>query len=1366
MKYITKINLCFSLLLLSQNLIGQDYYKLSDAIQANQEYGLTLDLSRPESDTISDEVLKIRRVTRLILKGGKGKPLPKQLAKLEHVFYLELIDYEVTEKELDYLYHFKSLETLYLTNIQFSSAIDWKHTCFAKIKSLRIDGCTVNLVDKAIFELPALCNLYLKNMPLKKLPHGISKASHLYRLSLSNISLTKLNKELTSLHDLHELDLSENQLKQVPKVVHYLHNLEILNLNKNRISNLDKPLACNKNLQQLILNNNNLFDFPPIFVGFPRLLIVDVSNNKIQKLPEELCSLPTNLINLNISGNQLTQLNNCILHNRFHNFQYENNPFSIEEQNRINQNLELVVSYPVEQVEHVNTSDDVYEMEESPITKSNYPKIIDKVEDINSTGSTKNQKNNTPLKLTPEEKYSFIPVKGKNYFMITPKNVPAWSETGFVDLNKKIILPPIYNIMELRSDTVILKMKGQDSKSGVYDLNKRSWVIPLYYSFIERIPNHPDYFLIRKNNIFGIITSNDTILPVIYNSIWALDEDHSLMLCKRNGKAGVYDLRKKTFTIPLEYTNIEKEPERKLLKVQKDSLYNFLTYSNQLVFNEWFTTIENTKDENCLYVQKNGIWKVINMKGEKIISYDFLDLKKYKWAVTTELKCGKLNKGEITLPFDYEIDPKYNYHTIIPAKRNGKYGFLKTDYNMLNEVAPFDFDEFSELVSLYYAVKKNNKYALFFATGKIDSLTDFSYDSLTFFYSRDDNHLFTAKIGNLFYLLNKTGKKVIETGFLDIQWIDQTLGEHPYLTFKLLNSDKKWQLVTSVGKLYPEEFDEILELKENYATFRNGKKSGAYSLIREKIIFEEKFDVLFAQDKKCYGFKGQKLQVYTINFPDLSDASGKKDVSISNWNNYYTSNKNHIPPTVILDTLSNGYFLFKMQKELFQQNVGIMNKKGEIILPPIFSLEFNQQPAFKELIDKGFIPMKYEFTNLLYDLNKDKWLLNVTGFYNEDPTKFKTSKNGKYGITSDKGKILLRPEYYRITPIQFNKGFAIIQNSSSTALYDLKHQKIAFKVNDVKKNVKAKVIVVREDKLFYILDSTMNIVGNTKYDHLYTLDTSDCFLVGKGDKWGVINSQGATVQPFEYTMCKDYWFKDGSGKYGYFLKDGTVSIPFEYDWIRSTGEKGYGIAFSKNKYYMVNRELKRVSQGFDTLISLGVITPDWKHPGFITRNNGKFGYIHSNETILEPIFDTIYMTESNDLILIAQKGNTFQLCYKRKLQTEHTFADLQPVPAGTTDIRFLKYKINGSAYGLMHADGTIISKELFDDIQSVVLHCAIVKNNGKCGVYDFETDTMKIPCEHEEIVFLNENTLYLIDGKKIIKVNISGNTIVTEDTFN
>ncbi|XP_047213705.1 protein flightless-1 homolog [Girardinichthys multiradiatus] len=157
--------------------------------------------------------------------------------------------------------------------------------------------------------------LKLNRTGLCYLPEELASLQKLEHLSVSHNSLTTLHGELSSLPNLRAVVARANSLKNsgVPDDIFQLEDLSVLDLSYNQLTEIPRELENSKNMLVLNLSHNGIDSIPnQLFINLTDLLYLDLSDNKLDSLPPQmrrLVHLQTLILNNNpLMHAQLRQL--------------------------------------------------------------------------------------------------------------------------------------------------------------------------------------------------------------------------------------------------------------------------------------------------------------------------------------------------------------------------------------------------------------------------------------------------------------------------------------------------------------------------------------------------------------------------------------------------------------------------------------------------------------------------------------------------------------------------------------------------------------------------------------------------------------------------------------------------------------------------------------------------------------------------------------------------------------------------------------------------------------------------------------------------------------------------------------------------
>ena len=196
---------------------------------------------------------------------------------------------------------------------------------------------------------------------------------------------------------------------------------------------------------------------------------------------------------------------------------------------------------------------------------------------------------------------------------------------GAIDTNGKLIIPIIYDEFEDFGSNynAIVKYKG---KFGLID-SKNKITYPIENEAIYADRRELDYYLINKNNKFGIIDKN---LKPIFNFVFqdlspCFYDTKNRFIAKQNDRYGVID-RGGRIIIPFEYSKmsnwIEYGPGENYHFVTKNNKEGLITKEGKIVIPTIYDSLFYN-DENTIILSKNGKYGVKNLQNKTVIPFDY-----------------------------------------------------------------------------------------------------------------------------------------------------------------------------------------------------------------------------------------------------------------------------------------------------------------------------------------------------------------------------------------------------------------------------------------------------------------------------------------------------------------------------------------------------------------------------------------------------------------------------------------------------------------------------------------------------------------------------------------------------------------------
>jgi len=264
---------------------------------------------------------------------------------------------------------------------------------------------------------------------------------------------------------------------------------------------------------------------------------------------------------------------------------------------------------------------------------------------------------------------------------------------------------------------------------------------------------------------------------------------------------------------------------------------------------------------------------IINKQGEKIskIYEEILPFSEGYAPFKNNDKWGMLGlDGEIAIPAMYEECKRFG-SGLAPSKLNGLWGYI----NHQNKTAiPFQFENARCFYEDYATVKKvEGESAVIYKDGTL--ITDFKYRIISWFINGFAAVLTNSKCKWGF--INSSGKELPVSTSSVVGFF-----ENGYATIK--DDNNKCGIIDTAGAIIiPCQYDEILNVMEDFVAVRNGKLWGFLSMLTAKIEIPFQFKdvklgfkngVCFIKKEEHYGAINKKgEQVLPFVFVDIKTPS-------------------------------------------------------------------------------------------------------------------------------------------------------------------------------------------------------------------------------------------------------------------------------------------------------------------------------------------------------------------------------------------------------------------------------------------------------------------------------------------------------------
>lgn len=151
-------------------------------------------------------------------------------------------------------------------------------------------------------------NVQLNTGRLKEIPIELKKCEKMKSLDLFGNSIQEIPDWFFNLKRLEQLTLRNNSIKAIPTILFTLENIKYLNLSDNQIYEVSSHNFMNlMNIQRVDISYNNITLIPFEKIEYPKCKSLNIKGNKLERFPT-LISTVTTLEKLDLSENKITEI--------------------------------------------------------------------------------------------------------------------------------------------------------------------------------------------------------------------------------------------------------------------------------------------------------------------------------------------------------------------------------------------------------------------------------------------------------------------------------------------------------------------------------------------------------------------------------------------------------------------------------------------------------------------------------------------------------------------------------------------------------------------------------------------------------------------------------------------------------------------------------------------------------------------------------------------------------------------------------------------------------------------------------------------------------------------------------------------------
>jgi hypothetical protein len=389
--------------------------------------------------------------------------------------------------------------------------------------------------------------------------------------------------------------------------------------------------------------------------------------------------------------------------------------------------------------------------------------------------------------------------------------------------------------------------------------------------------------------------------------------------------------------------------------------------------------------------------------------------------------------------------------------------------------------------------------------------------------------------------------------------------------------------------------------------------------------------------------------------------------------------------------------IYMFQEGIVKKNgkYGVMSRKGEVVIPIIYSKAINYEDPLTYRFKNGFFsrPLNYklkdEHDSIIYKRFKSIEREINYRIYEE---------NNLYGLKDKNHNIIVKPQYR--TFLNFSEGLAFVIGDSFQGYIDTNGNQL-----------------IRLEKQYY---------GRSFQNGSASFSLTPGLKNNFNSKWGSINRQGKIIIEPKY----DWLSKYSNGRYrasqdssilildsnGHFIREYMVDKLMNYQMLK------YKI---NNNWIYVENELQ-------------------------FYNKGKMGFINNQgEEITGMKYDLVYRYDGKNDLLIVKKDSLYGLINtngKSILPIEYNSINHR---RWQSDDLILK---RGGKFGLFNVDDYSTIKCEYDDLRWETEGLMAASKNGKWGFINKKGEII-IPLEYVKVTNFYENESKVSKGDKKFKIN-------------
>jgi hypothetical protein len=695
--------------------------------------------------------------------------------------------------------------------------------------------------------------------------------------------------------------------------------------------------------------------------------------------------------------------------------------------------------------------------------------------------------------------------------------------SGFLK-GEELILPMIFRknygkvIDENKKRYLIV---NQYSKAGLYDLQNLTWKIPLIYETMSKLDGGA--LLIHVNRCAGLCDMDGkVILPCMYRRIEFNKHLGVFIVEDENSKIGIYDPKTSSWNIPCKYSSISNFSSKIITVEKNDSIFLF-SADKKL---KYYENIEIDIENNIVLVKVGNEFRILNENSQEIFKKRFS-----------------------------ELNYIGGYNDIIVKLKNNKYSLANIKHKTLMQD---NYDNIEKLNNSFL-VQKGNLYGIVkFVDGQYKEILPCVNDNILV-----EFNFFITENNNKYRLLNKEGKKVIDSDYDDIRICSYknksfkgvgefaNLSNDAYTQLAIVGTKDRYNVYDIKGtKMIEKDYQAILPLISSELASKKALHQLCLGFItKEKgsfgIIDLSGNTILSSEYSEIRHLNKGLMQIGKNNKYAVFDYFNKKFLTEFKYEQLMSYEESCI------GIIDNEYYEISVYQ----------NFKQEKLLTQSIEKKLNFHVLTKNISDKNtnnFFGSEVEPTKLDHEC-----MSRIMGHYNNPKNKYTLVRNGLYYAESSDKKGAYFDTIGMLTP------FASDHN-------------IDIRLSQKLKNDLFPIELLSRYGLFDLKKRKFKILP--KYENFKIIEDGRFFVVSIDNHYKIIDENDETIIDLGYLHAKPVYsnnsliMKNMLGQYGIInLKNRQVKVNFEYDYIEPYANHRIAFAKKNNKYKLISYDNELLS---------------------------------------------------------------------------------------------------------------------------------------------------------------------------------------------